>query len=112
MGTLTSVTYKIKKLSPTDELDGHPQFVRGAMWVATGTDGENTVTQDGASAFNLEPQESFVPFEALTEETVIGWLLTQRELDEHVRSVLQTKLDEKTGAATVAPDSSLPWGNP
>lgn len=109
MGTLTSITFKVKKLSPTDDLDGHTQYVRSAMWVAIGTDGVHTVTQEGGSAFDLEPQANFIPFENLTEEIVVGWIRAQRGMEEHINEVLQKKLDEKSGVISVETDGSLPW---
>jgi hypothetical protein len=109
MGTLTNITYKVKKLSPTDDLAGHSQYVRSAMWVAIGTDGVNTVTQDGASAFKLEPQSSFIPFENLTEETVVDWIKAQSELEVRINEILQKKLDEKSGVISVETDGALPW---
>jgi hypothetical protein len=109
MGTLTNVTYKIKNLSPTDDLAGHTQYVRSAFWVAIGTDGTHTVTQEGASAFDLEPQANFIPFGNLTEETVTGWIRAQRGMEEHINEVLQKKLDEKSGVVSVETSGDLPW---
>ena len=109
MGTLTNVTYKVKKLSPTDDLKGHLQYVQNVMWIAIGTDGVNTVTQDGASAFKLEPQANFVPFQNLTEETVVGWIKAQLGMETHINDVLQKKLDEKSGVVSVETNGALPW---
>lgn len=109
MGTLTNVTYKVKKLSPTDDFKGHSQYVRSVMWVAIGTDGVHTVTQEGASAFDLEPQANFVAFQNLTEETVVGWIKAQQGMEEHINEVLQKKLDEKSGVISVETEGALPW---
>jgi len=109
MGTLTTVTYKVKKLSPTDALANHSKFVQNVLWVAVGTDGVNTVTQDGASAFTLEPQSNFIPFESLTEETIVGWIKSQRELEVRINEFLQKKLDEKSGVISVETEGVLPW---
>ncbi len=109
MGTLTNVTYKVKKLSPTDALDNHSKFVQNVLWVAIGTDGVNTVTQDGASAFKLEPQSSFISFENLTEETVVDWIKAQSELEVRINEILQKKLDEKSGVISVETEGALPW---
>jgi hypothetical protein len=81
-------------------------------WKKTGTD-ENGVTGEfsGATPFTsttMPEGSTFVPFEQLTEETVIEWIkdVVVGSYEEHVNGQIAKQIDEKTNAIVEAP---MPW---
>ena len=52
-----------------------PDYVVNALWEVTGVDGTNTASIGGNTQFNSADQEgAFIPYDQLTEATVIGWI--------------------------------------
>ena len=103
-------TWKVTGLK-TAEVAGEPNFVFQTYWEKTGTDElGNTGTFIGATPFKQDPtQTSFVPFEQLTEQDVIGWLQATVVglYEEHVNEKIIKQIElKRTPVAT--PD--LPWG--
>jgi len=52
-----------------------PDYVVNALWEVTGVDGTYTASIGGNTQFNSADQEgAFIPYDQLTEATVIGWI--------------------------------------
>jgi hypothetical protein len=77
-----------------------------AHWRVTAQDGEYTASSYGTVGFTPDPDaESFVPFDQLTEATVIGWV--QADMDvEAVEANLAAQIEEAKAPAVVA---GTPW---
>ena len=101
-------TWTIEEMStmPTPQ----PDFVVNVRWKLTGTDGANTASIDGYSAFSQEG-ESFTPYADLTEAQVLGWV--QDELGETGVSNYQANVDGQINSIVNPPVSPtvepLPW---
>ena len=68
--------------------------------------GEQTVRTYGTVSFSPDPDASdFVPFEDLTEETVLDWVKGELDTDS-IEATLASKLEEANAPKTV---SGLPW---
>jgi len=77
-----------------------------AHWGASLTDGDYSASAYGTQSFTRdENSPAFIPFDALTEEVVVGWL----ELDENLEANLQAQIDEQKTPTTV---SGVPWNEP
>jgi len=77
-----------------------------AHWRCTVEDGEYTASSYGTVSFTPDPDaEGFVPFDQLTEATVIGWV--QAELDQDaIEAGLAAQIEEAKAPAVVA---GTPW---
>ena len=77
-----------------------------AHWRVTAQDGEYTASSYGTVSFTPDPDaEGFVPFDQLTEATVIGWV--QAELDQDaIEAGLAAQIEEAKAPAVVA---GTPW---
>ena len=77
-----------------------------AHWRVTAEDGEHTASSYGTVGFTPDPDaEGFVPFNELTEATVIGWV--QAELDQDaIEAGLAAQIEEAKAPAVVA---GTPW---
>jgi hypothetical protein len=77
-----------------------------AHWRVTAEDGEHTASSYGTVGFTPDPDaEGFVPFDQLTEATVIGWV--QAELDQDaIEAGLAAQIEEAKAPAVV---SGTPW---
>lgn len=60
-------------------VDVHPQeegktnVVYNVHWIVTGTKEDYSVSNIGTQVVTLNPETSFVPFEDLTNEIIVGW---------------------------------------
>ena len=71
-----TTTWSIDKLE-RDPSDG---FVRNALWVLTGKDGDTITGERGGSAWFAKPASlpsDFIAYESLNEATVLGWVKAQ-----------------------------------
>lgn len=86
-------------------------------WQKTGTDENgNTGTFSGATPFYPEviDPNKFVPFEQLTEATVLGWIqsVVVDAYELHVNEQIQRQIDEKANASAEITTGSFPWDPP
>ena len=100
----TTFSWKIAQL----ERETQDGYVYTAHYTVSAEDG--TYSAGAYGSIGLErPEDDLIPFDALTEETVIGWVkdkLTQEKVDE-VEAALQSQLDEKRTPTRAA---GVPWG--
>ena len=64
----------------TLERDPSDGFVRNALWVLTGKDGDTITGERGGSAWFAKPESlpsDFIPYDNLKEATVINWVKAQ-----------------------------------
>ena len=72
-----------------------------------------TAQQDSASAFhggvtryeNNPDADGFIPYDQLTEETVLGWVWADVDKDE-IESTLNAKVEKQLNPTT---ENGLPW---
>lgn len=76
------ITYslKIDTLDRVPSLDGLTDVVTRAIWTMTGVDGDLSATSSACTEFPAPtPEQPFIAFPDLTEETVIGWVETHAD---------------------------------
>lgn len=103
-------TWKVTSLKVKDEGDNTSAVVQ-TYWTKTGTDENgNTGVFAGATPFTSVnvPAGQFVPFDQLTEETVLGWIqsVVVGQYEEHVNGVIAKQIDQKVN---VVKEVDLPW---
>ena len=99
---MTTFTWSI----PTLERKTADGFVYTAHWRCTATDGDFSASSYGTAGFSQDPEaESFVPYESLTEEMVLGWLWASIDKDA-TEAVLAAKIEADKNPTTAA---GVPW---
>ena len=97
---------EIKWSVPNLERHTADGFVFTAHWVCRATDGEFSATSYGTAGFTQDPEsESFVPYEDLTEEMVLGWLFNSIDKDA-TEEALKAKIDAEKSPTSAA---GVPW---
>lgn len=103
-------TWEVTSIRAAD-LEGFPQAIVQTHWKKIGTD-ENGFKGEfqGGTPFRevTVPPEEFVPFDQLTEETVLGWIqsVVVGDYEQHVNDQIQKKIDQ---AKLDANPVSMPW---
>ena len=75
-------------------VDVHPQeegqtdVVYNVHWIVTGVEGEYSVTNIGTQIVPLSEGSTFIPFEDLTNEIVVGW--TKEAMGEETVASIET----------------------
>ena len=99
---MTTFTWSI----PTLERKTADGFVYTAHWRCTATDGDFSASSYGTAGFSQDPEaESFVPYESLTEEMVLGWLWASIDKDA-TEDALAAKIEADKSPTTA---SGTPW---
>jgi hypothetical protein len=81
-------------------------FVYTAHYRVVATDGEFSASSYGTAGFSQDPEaESFVPYESLTEEMVLGWLFNSIDKDA-TEDALKAKIEADKNPTTAA---GVPW---
>ena len=104
-------TWKITSIKGMD-LPGQPSAIIQTHWTKTGVDADgNEGVFSGATPFSPESidPETFIPYEQLTEATVLGWIqaVVVGSYEEHVNAQIQKQIDSKK-----VTDKPLPWAPP
>lgn len=103
-------TWKVTGLKVKNE-GSHENAVVQTYWEKTGIDEDgNEGTFSGATPFTSVnvPNGEFIPFEELTEETVIEWIqaVVVDSYEEHVNSKIAEQIADKV---TPVSEPKLPW---
>jgi len=108
MGSLTTVTYKVRQLKQTPQVGEYSNVVNNVMWSVVGTDGNSTVVLEGSSPLTLNEGGAFTDLNSLTESQVLGWVTEALGEDgqELMRTNLQKELDKLDG---VVDADAMPW---
>jgi hypothetical protein len=103
-----SIEYKwsVSPLECVPSKDGLTDIIKTIHWRYTGTDG--TYSADVYGSMGLEDPEagSFIEFDDLTEETVIGWLEANLEV-ETLQTNINNNIDSQINPPIVS--KSAPW---
>ena len=103
---MTTFTTTITAMYTLQQPD--PNYVVNALWEVTGVDGEYTASISGNTQFNSADQETaFVPYDQLTEATVIGWIPAEQIAS--AQACVQGQIDSMI-TPPVSPEAQpLPW---
>ena len=85
-----------------------PNYVVNALWEVTGVDGIYTASINSNTRFNSADQEgAFIPYDQLTEATVIGWISTQDI--SNAQAGVQAQIDSMITPPVSPAAQPLPW---
>lgn len=103
-------TWKVTNLNVYPNSEGQTDVVCSASWNVSGTDGTFNGSLNGATAFKLNPDALYIPFDQLTEEQVLAWVF--ESLGEESKATAEADVDAQIAyAAQQAQSKELPWSN-
>ena len=102
----TTFTTRITAMYTLQQPD--PNYVVNALWEVTGVDGTYTASIGGNTQFNSADQEgAFIPYDQLTEATVIGWIPESAIIS--AQQCVQGQLDSLANPPVSPQNTPLPW---
>jgi hypothetical protein len=87
-----AVTYdwNCKTVDVHPQEEGQTDVVYNVHWIVTGVEGEYSVTNIGTQIVPLSEGSTFIPFEDLTNEIVVGW--TKEAMGEETVASIETSI--------------------
>ena len=111
MANVTTWTWKIDALMTVQNVANQLNFVTCALWTLTGTDGTQTASTSGNTYFQSTPENVFVAYNSLTQETVIGWV--QSSLGSqgiaNYEALVQQQINQSENPPIIPIVQALPW---
>ena len=105
---MTAKTWTITQLSVYPKSEGEADVVCAAAWNVSGTDGTYNGSLNGSTAFKLDPNAPFIPFDQLTQEQVLGWVWDS--MGEEGKATAEADVDAQIEyAASQVQNAPLPW---
>jgi len=106
---MTTFTTTITSMYTLDTPD--PGYVVNALWEVTGVDGTYTASIGGNTQFNSADQVgAFIPYDQLTEATVIGWI--PESAITSAQACVQGQIDSMITPPVSPAAQPLPWATP
>ena len=106
---MTTFTTRITAMYTLQQPD--PNYVVNALWEVTGVDGANTASIGGNTQFNSADQVgAFIPYDQLTEATVIGWIPAEQIAS--AQACVQGQIDGMINPPVSPEAQPLPWATP
>lgn len=106
---MTTYTWTIDQMFTVQQPD--PDYVVNVLWTLTGVDGQTTASIGGNTMFDSQQSTPFIPYDQLTEATVIGWV--QASLGEQAitcfEANVQGQIDTKLNPPVSPQNTPLPW---
>lgn len=105
-------TWKITGLKVQNISENKPNAIVQTYWEKIGTDENgNEGKFSGATPFTPDPTDNsgpFIPFDELTEETVLDWIKTVviDDYEKHVNEQIQKQIENQYNQTV---DKELPW---
>jgi hypothetical protein len=84
-----------------------PNYVVNAIWEVTGVDGQYTASIGGNTMFDSQQSETFIPYNELTEATVIGWIPPEQIAS--AQACVQGQIDSMITPPVSPENTPLPW---
>jgi hypothetical protein len=104
---MTTFTTTINAMYTVQQPD--PDYVVNVLFTVTGVDGEYTAEIGGNLQFSSEQApETFIPYDQLTEATVIGWVDASGQLP-NLQACVQGQIDSMITPPVSPENTPLPW---
>jgi hypothetical protein len=102
---MTTFTTTITAMYTVQQPD--PNYVVNAIWEVTGVDGQYTASIGGNTMFDSQQSETFIPYNELTEATVIGWIPPEQIAS--AQACVQGQIDSMITPPVSPENTPLPW---
>lgn len=102
-------TWSITQLNTYPNMEGTPDFVCSASWNVSDEQDSFTGSLNGSTAFKLDPETAFIPYNELTQEQVLEWVFAS--LGEEGKASAEADVDAQIAYAQEQVQTpALPWG--
>lgn len=105
----TTYTWTIDRMYTLQTPD--PDYVVNVLWTLTGVDGQYTASIGGNTVFDSNQSGTFIPYQDLTPEIVIGWV--QNNLGEQGIANYEANVQGQINSMITPPvspeNTPLPW---
>ena len=106
---MTTFTTTITAMYTVQQPD--PNYVVNALWEVTGVDGEYTASIGGNTQFDSNQSSTFIPYNQLTQDIVIGWV--QNQLGpigiSNYQANVQGQINSQINPPVSPQNTPLPW---
>ena len=103
---MTNFTTTITAMYTLQQPD--PNYVVNCLWEVTGVDGTYTASIGGNTQFDSSQQTTpFVPYDQLTQTTVIGWIPESQITS--AQACVQGQIDSMITPPVSPQNTALPW---
>jgi hypothetical protein len=103
---MTTFTTTINSMYTLQQPD--PDYVVNVLWTVTGVDGAHTASIGGNTQFNSsQAPEIFIPYDQLTEATVLGWI-PANQIDS-AQACVQGQINSMITPPVSPANTPLPW---
>ncbi len=99
-------TWKIESMIVKPQDGSHTDVVVTATWRCIAVDGDYSASNYGSMGF-ASPNDDFIAYPDLTEDTVLGWIWANGVDKDEVEANVARELDMQVNPPTVA--KPLPW---
>jgi hypothetical protein len=106
----TTITWVISALNCIPQTPEGADYVVTAHWSCNGADGTYNGSVYSTCSFPVVQGSSFVPYEDLTEDDVLGWCWANGVDKDATEAAVQTQIDNQIDPPIVTPP--LPWAAP
>jgi hypothetical protein len=105
----TTYTWTIDAMYTVQQPD--PNYVVNVMWTLTGVDGQYTAFIQGNSLFDSNQSSTFIPYDQLTQDIVIGWVQNQLGPQgiANYEANVQGQIDSQINPPVSPQNTPLPW---
>jgi len=106
---MTTYTWTIDSMYTVDQPD--PNYVVNVLWTLTGVDGQNTASIGGNTVFDSNQAGTFIPYDQLTQATVIGWVQAALGADgiANYEANVQGQINSMITPPVSPQNTPLPW---
>lgn len=108
----TQYTWTVNAMYTLQQPD--PDYVVNVLWTLTGVDGQYVASVDGNTLFDSNQSGTFIPYDQLTEEIVIGWVQTSLGAQgiAGYEANVQGQIDSMINPPVSPQNTPLPWAAP
>jgi hypothetical protein len=105
----TTYTWTVNQMYTVQQPD--PNYVVNVLWTLTGVDGQYTASIQGNSMFDSNQSGTFIPYNQLTQDIVIGWV--QNQLGpvgiSNYEANVQGQINSQINPPVSPQNTPLPW---
>ena len=87
----------------------NPDYVVNVLFTVSGTDGTNTASIDGNIQFSSEQESAFIPYDQLTQTTVLGWINETTDNQANYYANIDGQIASMVNPPVSPSNTPLPW---
>lgn len=107
---MTTYTWAVTALY-TETIDGQQNYVVISNYGVLGVEGTYSASVSNIARFSTESVSPFIPYENLTNDTVITWIQDELGVDgvSNLEACIQGQIDSQINPPVTPQSQPLPW---